>query len=55
MIKEGDTVMCDGLEVFVEEIDTSRNIAFVFDYINYNGGWIKLSELEEKTNEQNVQ
>jgi len=47
MIKEGDTVMCDDLEVYVEEIDTSRDTAYVFDHVNYNGGWVKLAELTE--------
>ena len=49
MIKVGDTVQCkdDKLHVFVEDIDIDCEIAYVFDMVNYNGGWIKLKLLEE--------
>lgn len=48
-IKGGDTVMCDGIRVYVEEVED--DLAYVFDQVNCNGGWTTLDLLHEITPE----
>jgi len=46
-VKVNKQYMCDGLRVLVEEIDQEAGAAYVFDYENYNGGWVATTDLTE--------
>lgn len=51
-LKIGMTVVIDNTQCVVDELDDELETAYVFDYINYNGGWVAATDIEEKSDEE---